>query len=251
MTTDEAVEELIRPLPRDDADRYRRMYATQPAWGLGRRPAVVVVDLQRGFVEDRYPLGNAAAAGPCLAANVELLDVARRTGLPVFFTKAMVWPNAVENGAWLRGNTMEEYGIGVGEGELDLAEVLGRRADEVVIDKPKPSAFYGTQLEAMLTYLSVDTVIVTGAGTGRCVRATVDDAFARNYRVILRWYRHLASGGAARHGSRHRGDRGPHVPIRLRRRPGGARRRGELTSSICLRAHPEVGETTTRRACSP
>jgi nicotinamidase-related amidase len=144
-----------------------------------------VVDLQRGFVEDQFPLGNAAAAGPCLAANVGLLEVARRTGLPVFFTKAMVWPNAVENGAWLRGTTMEEYGIGVGEGELDLAEILGRRPDEVVIDKPKPSAFYGTQLEAMLTYLAVDTVIVTGAGTGRCVRATVDDAFARNYRVIL------------------------------------------------------------------
>ncbi|MCI0543619.1 MAG: isochorismatase family protein [Actinobacteria bacterium] len=185
MRTAEAVETLIDGLPQPDADRYRDMFARQPPWGFGSRPALLVVDLQRGFVEDGYPLGNPTAAKPCIEANLKLLEVARRTDVPVFFTRAMVWPNAVENGAWLRGAAMEDYGIGEREGELDLAEVLDRRPNEVVIDKPKPSAFYGTQLEAMLTYLSVDTLIVTGAATGRCVRATVDDAFARNYRVIL------------------------------------------------------------------
>jgi maleamate amidohydrolase len=56
---------------------------------------------------------------------------------------------------------------------------------DTVIVKPKPSAFFGTQLESMLTYLKVDTLIITGVTTSGCIRATVDHAFAFNYRVII------------------------------------------------------------------
>jgi nicotinamidase-related amidase len=59
------------------------------------------------------------------------------------------------------------------------------RPDDVVLVKPKPSVFFGTQLESMLIYHGVDTLIVTGVATSGCVRASVDQAFALNYRVII------------------------------------------------------------------
>ena len=54
-----------------------------------------------------------------------------------------------------------------------------------MIVKGKPSAFFGTQLHSMLTYHNVDTLIITGMVTSGCVRATVDDAFSYDYRVII------------------------------------------------------------------
>jgi len=46
------------------------------------------------------------------------------------------------------------------------------RKEDVIVYKNKPSAFFGTMLEAWLRYDQVDTVIVIGLSTSRCVRAT-------------------------------------------------------------------------------
>ncbi len=54
-----------------------------------------------------------------------------------------------------------------------------------MVTKSKPSAFFGTPLASMLTYLGVDTLVVTGMVTSGCVRATVVDAFSHNYRVVV------------------------------------------------------------------
>ena len=58
-------------------------------------------------------------------------------------------------------------------------------ADEVVVDKQQPSAFFGTELDTVLTYEGVDTVVVAGATTSGCVRATVVDACSHGYRPIV------------------------------------------------------------------
>jgi maleamate amidohydrolase len=55
----------------------------------------------------------------------------------------------------------------------------------MVVEKVKPSAFFGTPLASHLISLGVDTVVVTGCTTSGCVRATVTDAFSYNFRVLL------------------------------------------------------------------
>jgi nicotinamidase-related amidase len=67
----------------------------------------------------------------------------------------------------------------------DLADELGRRPDELIIEKTGASGFFGTDLVKTLIYHRVDTVIVTGAATSGCVRATVVDAASFNYFVIV------------------------------------------------------------------
>jgi nicotinamidase-related amidase len=66
-----------------------------------------------------------------------------------------------------------------------IPDLIRPRPGEVVIQKTKPSAFFGTPLASYLTGLGVDTVLVTGTTTSGCVRATVVDAFSNNFRTLV------------------------------------------------------------------
>ena len=56
---------------------------------------------------------------------------------------------------------------------------------EYVVRKTGPSAFFGTSLSAWLNAKGVDTLIVTGATTSGCVRASVIDSISYNYRTTV------------------------------------------------------------------
>src|SRR5262249_13659464 len=73
---------------------------------------------------------------------------------------------------------------GLAEGN-EIGELLAPEHGEIVLGKPKPSGFFATALELYLNSLRVDSVIVTGMVTSGCVRATVVDAYMRNYHVIV------------------------------------------------------------------
>jgi nicotinamidase-related amidase len=57
----------------------------------------------------------------------------------------------------------------------------------VLLPKKHPSAFFGTPLASYLIDLRVDTLVVTGCTTSGCVRGSVVDAFAYNFRVLVPW----------------------------------------------------------------
>ncbi len=48
-----------------------------------------------------------------------------------------------------------------------------------------PSAFFETNLQSLLTWHKVDTVIITGGSTSGCIRATAVDSLSRGYRTIV------------------------------------------------------------------
>ena len=58
-------------------------------------------------------------------------------------------------------------------------------AGEAVLVKSFASAFFGTSLASMLAAAGCDSVVVTGASTSGCVRATAVDALQHGYRVIV------------------------------------------------------------------
>ena len=55
----------------------------------------------------------------------------------------------------------------------------------MLLPKRHPSAFFGTPLASYLIERGVDTLVVTGSTTSGCVRASVVDAFAYNFRVVV------------------------------------------------------------------
>lgn len=180
--------DLIPGIPHEDQEALRKMWSGEipQGYGLGDRPAVLVVDMSEAFVRDEHPTGWAATGDPCAEQIARLLEAARRRRLPVIYTTTRQLLLEPEVGGWLRGRK------GPSMFPLDDPDRAHRIVPEIapvegepVVEKPKPSAFFATQLQAMLVYLRVDSVIVTGMTTSGCVRATVNDAFMNNYRVTV------------------------------------------------------------------
>jgi nicotinamidase-related amidase len=156
---------------------------------VGVRPAVVVVDMTRAFVDSTYPTGWSPTGYPAVDATVDLLSVARQAELPIFFTKAYANPDhrpqPAERGRWKLNATPAPLPEGTPPGDV-IADKLTPLPNEIVIDKGgKPSAFFGTPLASYLVHAGCDTVIVTGMTTSGCVRATVLDAFQYNFDVVI------------------------------------------------------------------
>jgi nicotinamidase-related amidase len=182
-----ALHQLTR-IPPQDVAALRKMWSgelpsPQP---LGSRPVVIVVDMTRGFVRDEYPTGWGATGGPCAQALAVLLASARAAGMPVIYTVSSALPHPAQLGAWSRGRPDAAVFPYDREGpHHEVVPELAPATSDIVLAKAKPSAFFGTQLHAVLNALRADTVVVTGMTTSGCVRATVNDAFMLNYHVIV------------------------------------------------------------------
>jgi len=172
-------------IPAAERERYAKGHMGKRV-GLGARPAVLVVDMTRAFTEDRFPLGCSSAGAPCAAAIRTLLEAVRPSGVPVLYTRYDAFAADAEWGRWLdKGTGAEPDSLMRGPEAHEIADAVKPASRDIVVTKSKPSAFFGTPLASMLTYLGVDTVVVTGMVTSGCVRATVVDAFSLNYRVIV------------------------------------------------------------------
>jgi maleamate amidohydrolase len=143
------------------------------AFELGRRPAVVVVDLSRGFTDPACPLGSEATAEVERTRGV--LDAARSSGVLVTFTTIAYDEAARRTTAWLRKvPSLRELAVGSPWVEIDPR--LGRLSGEEVVVKTGASAFFGTSLLPLLVAAQTDCVIVMGATTSGCVRSSVVDS---------------------------------------------------------------------------
>jgi ureidoacrylate peracid hydrolase len=126
---------------------------------------------------------SAATAAPIR----KLLDAARKASVPIFFTRYSLNEDYSDAGLLIevfpaiRGTG----GMVRGTWDADVIDELAPLPDEVVIDKTRYSAFFGTDLEERLRALAVDTLIVCGVTTNICVESTVRDAFFRDIRVVV------------------------------------------------------------------
>jgi len=169
----------------NDADT-GRIYE-RAGWGdrveRGTRPAVLVVDLSRGFTEPEFPTG--ADLSEVVAATSRLVEAAHAVAAPVIFTTIAYEEADLDGGtAWLR----KAPGMGIlraGSELVDLDPRLPVTAKDAVVVKKGPSAFFGTDVGASLAARGVDTVIVCGATTSGCVRASVVDAMQAGFRPLV------------------------------------------------------------------
>jgi len=148
----------------------------------GTRPAVVVVDLTNGFTDASLPTG--ADLDEVVGQTRRLVDAAREAAVPVVFTTIAFDQARVTSSAWLRKATGMAAML-EGSALVDVDNRLGRLTDEALVTKHGASAFFGTDLAAILNAQGVDTVLVTGATTSGCVRATVVDAVQSGFTVLV------------------------------------------------------------------
>ncbi|MGI5130981.1 isochorismatase family protein [Pseudonocardia sp. CA-107938] len=148
----------------------------------GERPAIVVVDLTNGFTDPHCPTG-ADLSGP-IAATSRLVDAARPTGVPVIWTTIAYSPAELHTVVWL-DKAPGLRALVAGSPAVEIDERLPVASTDHVITKKGASAFFDTGLAAMLAAAGADTVIVCGATTSGCVRATVVDAVQSGYPVLV------------------------------------------------------------------
>lgn len=141
-----------------------------------------MVDLSRGFTDPAFPLG--ADAEDVLDRTATLLEAARRREVLVVFTTIAYDAATASCTAWVR-KTPSLAGLGVGSPWVEVHPRLAPRADEPVLVKTGASAFFGTPLHAVLAAARVDTVLVLGATTSGCVRASVVDAVQHGYDTFV------------------------------------------------------------------
>jgi len=150
----------------------------------GPRPALVVVDLTRGFTEPAFPSGSDLSAE--VAAAARLVEAARSGGVPVIWT-VISYTSAEADGdavAWLR-KARGMRALREGSDAVALDPRLDRRPEDHLIAKKGASAFHGSSLAALLTGLHVDTAVVCGATTSGCVRATAVDAVQSGFDTLV------------------------------------------------------------------
>jgi len=155
----------------------------QRAGGVGTRPALVIVDMNNGFTDPESPL--VCELDDTIDAIGRLLDVMRRAELPVVFTTVSFGEGDKVTAKAFIDKVPVLLTLAAGTRWVEIDDRIAPREDEVVLNKLFASAFFGTALSSLLASHGCDSVIVTGASTSGCVRATTVDALQHGYRPIV------------------------------------------------------------------
>ncbi|MFC4274460.1 isochorismatase family protein [Achromobacter aloeverae] len=190
----EAVEKPVRPwdgiIPDRELDIYQRAGWGAPT-GIGKRPALLVIDVQyRSMGYEPVPIEQAIQTMPTSCGEygwravpqiARLLRAFREMGAPVLY------PHVAPKRPHDRGQFEAKVPgvMDVSAPDYDFVKEAAPRQGDILIPKYQASAFHGTALASYLVGLGVDTVVVTGCTTSGCVRATVVDACALNYKVVV------------------------------------------------------------------
>jgi maleamate amidohydrolase len=150
--------------------------------GFGKCPALVVIDMINAFTDPDMPLGSN------LDAEVDkikaLLAAARESAIPILYTTVGYDEGLADAGVWFRKQrALTTLMLGTPAVEVD-SRVAPAPGEQIVLKK-YASAFFGTDLASRLTSTGVDTLLITGATTSGCVRATAVDAVQLGYRPMV------------------------------------------------------------------
>lgn len=150
--------------------------------GFGKRPALLLIDFVQAYFDPDCVLF--AGVEDALASAIRVRDAARMAGIPIIYTNVVYQPSLVDGGRFMQKTPLLEVFV-AGSPMGAWPEGLEPNADELVISKQYPSAFFGTSLAATLTAMGVDSVILTGLSTSGCVRASCVDTSSHGFIPIV------------------------------------------------------------------
>ncbi len=160
--------------------------------GVGKRPALLIIDVQyRTIGTTPKPFWESVKEFPTSCGDIGwnamrniamLLAAFRHNDWPVLYPHV-----APKNKATDGGRLAEKVPaiMNIPEKGYQFPPEIAPREGDVLIPKKHPSAFFATPLVSHLIDLGADTLVVTGCTTSGCVRGSVVDAFAYNFRVLV------------------------------------------------------------------
>ena len=160
--------------------------------GIGKRPALLIIDVQyrtigtapKPFWESikEFPTSCGDLGWNAMHNIAILLAEFRRNNWPVLYPHVAPKNKATDGG---RLAAKVPAIMNIPEKGYEFPAEIAPREGDVLLPKKHPSAFFGTPLTSHLIDLQADTLVVTGCTTSGCVRGSVVDAFALNFRVLV------------------------------------------------------------------
>ncbi len=159
---------------------------------IGKRPALLIIDVQYRTIGTKpKPYWEAIKEYPTSCGDVgwsavenikRLVSLFRDRGFPILYPHV-----APKNLATDGGRLAEKIPsiMGIDSKGYEFVEEIAPISGDILLPKKHPSAFFGTPLVSHLIDLNVDTLVVTGCTTSGCIRSSVTDAFAYNFKVLV------------------------------------------------------------------
>lgn len=159
-----------------DRQGFGKRLQLDPPFGL------LVVDFVNGFADPaQFGGGNIA---PAIRNTVTLLAEARRRQWPCAFSRIVYADDASDGGIFGR-KVPSLLALTEASPASAVVDDLAPEPGELVVRKTVPSAFFGTGLTPWLVERGVRTLIVAGAVTSGCVRASVVDAMSWGFQPVV------------------------------------------------------------------
>jgi len=144
-----------------------------------RSPVLLVIDMLNDFL-DKWPAVRREQL--CKSTN-ELIRMMHEHRHPIIWIRQEFDPGLTDAFLEMRLKGIRTTIKGTHGCEI-VTELEVGAADRIVVKK-RYSAFYGTDLDSLLTGLAPDALILAGINTHACIRTTAIDAYQRDLRVIL------------------------------------------------------------------
>ncbi len=164
----------------------------QDLYKKGKRPGVLVVDLQQTFTSSESPLGTKGASIEVIQAidgvleNTKiLLEAVRNKKFPVIYIISVYREDGADGGRQVEKKPGLLQFATRGSKWVEIDKRITPQKGDYIIEKRVSSGFIGTQLLQILTYNRLDTCIVVGLSASACVRQTAVDAMSHGYYTVL------------------------------------------------------------------
>lgn len=133
---------------------------------MNTKTALVIIDLQNAWTDDQsdYYIGNLKEL---ITKTNYLLNYARNIGYKIIFTK----------------HVEEQWDFAEHSINSHIMDWIEKSSTDIVIEKRKISSFYKTNMEEELEW--IENVVVCWILTNLCVRSFVQDAYDRDYKIVL------------------------------------------------------------------
>src|SRR5690625_1986175 len=152
--------------------------------GFGKRPALVIVDIIRAFSDPDMPLGG--DMNEMIAYTNQVIVACKVAKVPIFFTTTgYAQEDLSDGGVWVLKLAKGAATLRLGTPAVEQDPRLHFFPQDELLVKKYASCFFGTDLSSRLVAQGCDTVLIAGATTSGCVRATAVDAVQLGFRPMI------------------------------------------------------------------
>ncbi|MFC1991126.1 cysteine hydrolase family protein [Chloroflexota bacterium] len=143
------------------------------------KPAIIIVDMLEDFISPDGPLPVGEEGLKIISSIKKLLDACREKSILIVYSNDALQPDD-----FLFQSRMKPHGIKDTSG-AQLINELKPEVSDLVMHKPRFSAFFKTDLSNTLKERGIDTLVIGGVATEICVLSTAYDGICHGFRVIV------------------------------------------------------------------